>query len=131
MWKICENQKIVEKIVAEISGQIGGENRSCNQLRTQSKNHGGKSIKKIRAKIERKKTVHLFVQNKQKNQYENWQNIYKETAKYWQNNQWKNRHLSTLFVSTLSLSTLSLSTLSLSTLSLSTSRVLNLAMLQF
>ena len=49
MWKICENQKIVEKFGAEISGLIGGENRCCNQLRSKCKNHGGKSELQKRA----------------------------------------------------------------------------------
>ena len=50
--------------------------------------NGGKSVKESVQKSE--KTVHLFVKNKQYNKYENWQNIGKETAKNWENNQWKN-----------------------------------------
>ena len=86
MWKICENQKIVEKFGAEISGLIGRENRCCNQLRSKCKNHGGKWCKMVKNQYKnpcknRKKTVHLFVKNKQYNKYQNWQNIGKETAK--------------------------------------------------
>ena len=37
------------------------------------------------------KTNSTFIcENKQYNKYENWQNIGKETARYWQNNQRKN-----------------------------------------
>ena len=50
--------------------------------------NGGKSVKESVQKSE--KTVHLFVKYKQYNKYENWQNIGKETAKNWENNQWKN-----------------------------------------
>ena len=86
MWKICKNHKIVEKFGAEISGLIGRENRCCNQLRSKCKNHGGKWCKMVKNQYKnpcknRKKTVHLFVKNKQYNKYQNWQNIGKETAK--------------------------------------------------
>ena len=50
--------------------------------------NGGKSVKESVQKSE--KTVHSFVKYKQYNKYENWQNIGKETAKNWENNQWKN-----------------------------------------
>ena len=51
MWKICENHKIVEKFGAEISGLIGRENRCCNQLRNDCKNHGGKWCKMVEKKL--------------------------------------------------------------------------------